>query len=185
MTAPAPGAPVVVGLDLSLTSTGFALIEANGYIHVDTVRSKGSTGDSLRQRHARLHDLAARIVDQVPTVSHVAVETPAYGGTSGSHHDRSGLWWLVIDKLHQRGSRRIIEIPPTSAKKYATGKGSASKAEVLTHVIRRYSEVEFDNDNEADALVLAAMYRHLIAEPVQPVPLINMASLEKIRLDED
>ena len=53
----------VVGLDLSLTSTGIARWEIDGADSARravTVTSKGRQGDTLATRHARLADLARR-----------------------------------------------------------------------------------------------------------------------------
>ena len=50
-----------------------------------------------------------------------------------------------------------MTIPPASLKMYATGKGNASKDAVLAAAIRRYPDVEFDGNDAADALILAAM----------------------------
>ena len=51
---------------------------------------------------------------------------------------------------------RIVEVPPTVLKKFATGRGNASKPEVAVGVWKRY-EFEHKSDDVVDAFVLAMM----------------------------
>lgn len=171
---------VVVGLDLSLTGTGVATADGDSLI-AQTVASKGSKDDSLSKRAHRLRSLHQRIVDNVPDGAYVAIETPAYNQTGGKHHDRSGLWWLVVDDLHRRGIS-IVEFSTTTVKRYATGNGGASKMEVMAATIRRHPDIEIRNDNESDAVVLAQMLRRLLDEPIDPTPpKVNLAALDVMR----
>ncbi|MFF1876042.1 hypothetical protein ACFVXD_45160, partial [Kitasatospora herbaricolor] len=88
----------IVGLDLSLTATGVAIIAADR-ARALTIRSKGKADDGLLTRSLRLHNLSLDILHVAATADIVIIEQPAYGQTGGSHHDRSGLWWLVMDGL--------------------------------------------------------------------------------------
>jgi Holliday junction resolvasome RuvABC endonuclease subunit len=47
-----------------------------------------------------------------------------------------------------------IIVPPTVLKKYVTGKGNASKAQMMEGVAKKWGP-QFDNDNLADAYALA------------------------------
>lgn len=174
----------VIGLDLSLTATGVALIE-DGSITVRTITSKPS-GDSLDARQARLHNLVANLLtNHMPTdpVDLVVIEQPAFSRTTGHHHDRSGLWWMVVDAIW--GWREEItpmaEVPPTTLKKYATGKGNAAKDAVLLAVARRYPHVDIRDNNMADALVLAAMGARHLEHPVDDVPQLNQTAMAAVR----
>lgn len=51
-------------------------------------------------------------------------------------------------------SSRLVEVPPTVVKKFATGKGNAKKPEVASALARRWG-MTFRTDNEADAFALA------------------------------
>jgi crossover junction endodeoxyribonuclease RuvC len=171
---------MVVGLDLSLTATGIARVgtvsEPEG---VFTIKSKGKKTDTVADRAQRLNDLDHSIRVMIPSGATVVVESPAYNQTGGSHHDRSGLWWLVVSSLVAQ-RYRVIEVPPQLVKKYATGKGNASKMEVMAQAIRRYGGFGIDNDNEADALVLAMIGRRLIGSPRDDVPKINLSALDSL-----
>lgn len=148
-----------VGIDLSLTGTGLAIVDEVG-IRTHLFTSKGKKDASLAERANRLNDLTNAIVQSVPSGALVVIEQPAYSQTGGSHHDRSGLWWLILTALHPY--HRVVEVAPGNLKKYATGNGKAGKDEMLAAAIRRYPNAEVTNNNVADAVHLAAMgARHL------------------------
>ncbi|MBA3907928.1 MAG: hypothetical protein H0X35_14780, partial [Pseudonocardiales bacterium] len=152
--------PVVIGLDLSLTSTGIAIIDG-GSVTLHRVKSKGAKGDTLAARHVRLlritdETYSLGIYNSTDRCSLVVIESPAFSRTTGHMHDRSGLWWLTVDIFRMHGYP-VAEVTPTARAKYATGKGNAGKDAVLAAVVRRYPDVEVSGNDEADALVLAAM----------------------------
>lgn len=170
---------VFVGLDLSLTAAGIAITDgspqgAESYV----VKSKGSLKDALHERAGRLADLDGRIRSIVPYGSVIAIETPAYNQTSGNHHDRSGLWWLVVSGLAPY--HRIVEVSTTQVKKYATGKGNAGKDEVMIAAVKRYPEFDITDNNTADAVILAAFLARALGRPIEEsLPQANLAALEK------
>ncbi len=168
----------IYGLDLSLTATGVARI-GDGGNSVWTERSKGKATDTLQERVDRLNDLDASIRSAIEFGSSlVAIETPAHNQTSGHHHDRSGLWWLVVAGLAP--DCRIYEVSTTQVKKYATGRGTASKMEVMAAAIKRYPQFDIANDNEADAVILAAFLARALGRPIEEsLPQANLAALEK------
>lgn len=49
-----------------------------------------------------------------------------------------------------------LQIPPMTLKKYATGKGTAKKQEMLLQIYKRWG-VEFNDDNAADSYALARL----------------------------
>ena len=52
--------------------------------------------------------------------------------------------------------RTPLVIPPMTLKKYATGKGTSKKQEMLLQIYKRWG-VEFSDDNAADAYALARL----------------------------
>lgn len=175
-TVQTPPTPIFVGLDLSLTSTGVAIIHGDT-ITVQRITSKGSKGATTEQQTDRLLDIVERIVAVVPESDHtfIAIEGPSYGSTGSAAHILGGLWWLV--RTYFRDSDVVI-VPPGTVKKYATGKGNAGKDEVLAAVVRRYSTVEVRGNDEADALVLAAIVARLNGWPIDlNLPVANLVTL--------
>lgn len=181
----------IVGLDLSLTGTGVAevyLSDDGPQIKVATYGSKGAIQDTLSQRQQRILLLATRIVNTVIDAkpAWVLIEAPAFNSKNGHFHDRSGLWWLVVHSLADRlPDTKIVEATPQAVKKFATGKGNASKDEVLIAMTRRYTEVEFKNNNESDALSLAAIGASYVGHPIVEVPKLHQEALKSIRWPEE
>lgn len=174
---------VVLGLDLSLTATGVALVVDGKLTDGDTVESKGKAKASLSQRAARLLGLHSSIIgiyeEFVPDL--VVIESPSYGSQVGQQHDRSGLWWLVTSALESSRVGLVATVTPNGRAKYATGKGNANKDAVLAAVIRRYEPRgwEIENNNVADAVVLAAMGSRHLGEPVEAsLPQDHLAAMD-------
>ena len=100
----------------------------------------------------------------------------------GSAHDRSGLWWMTVDMIAARGLGFPLVVPPTVRAKYATGKGNAGKDEVLAAVIRRYPAAQVNNNDEADALVIAAIAARLGGDPIEEsLPVAHLDALKTLR----
>jgi Holliday junction resolvasome RuvABC endonuclease subunit len=172
-----------VGLDLSLTSTGYALItDPDKPVPMwwsSTHGEKAPTSKVWVSTRNRLRTLADELLLEVhhqqPDL--VVLEGPSFASKGGHPHDRSGLWWLVVDGLVGRGHRLAV-VPPTVLKMYATGKGNASKDDVLLAVARRYTSAPISNNNEADAVALAAMGCRWLEQPVESsLPMTHLRAM--------
>lgn len=169
----------VIGLDLSLTASGMS-DGAKTWVH----KSKGQKSDSLRQRWDRLRGLTDTIVGSCMFAGLVVIEQPAYASNSGHMHDRSGLWWLVLDGLACSGTP-VVEVAPSQLKKYATGKGNAAKGLVLDATARRLPDIDTGaDDNRADALWLACMGLDHLGTPVVDLPAAQRAVLDAVTWPE-
>ncbi len=163
--------PVVVGLDLSLTGTGIATWKA-----ADVIRSR-DTG------HTRLAVLLSHVGARCHGADLVVVEGPAFGAKGSAYHQLAGLWWLVAHQLFTQSVPYAV-VSPAAVKQYATSKGNAGKDMVLANVVRRFSDVDVNDNNAADALVLAAMgYDHLGC-PMLDMPQSHRAALDKVEWPE-
>lgn len=178
---------IIIGLDLSLTSTGVATIDTTtGLATVARVTSKGSKDATLTDRAERLEKLDLAIWKHV-TDAHengidpplIVIEQPAFSRQTGHMHDRSGLWWLVVARIARWYD--ISEVTPTARAKYGTGKGNAGKDAVLAAVVRRYADVEVTGNDEADALILAAMGARHLGHPIEAsLPQVNLAAMDSV-----
>lgn len=177
----------VIGLDPSLTATGIAIIDSRtAAVDVRTIASKGKAGATLESRAGRLHDIVANLLcNYMPAepVDLVVIEQPAFSRTTGHHHDRSGLWWLMVDALGywQEEPLSIVEVTPGTLKKYAAGRGNAGKDEVLLAVARRYPNIPIKDNNQADALVLAAMGARALGYPIDQLPKLNLTAMDAVK----
>lgn len=187
----------IVGLDLSLTATGVARVEVRSdfplSVTVERVaskapsRAKGAPPPTIAVRSLRLRKLAGAITNKCHGADLVVVEGPSYGSEGAGTWDRAGLWWLVVARLTGAGLN-VVEVPPSNVKQYALGKGSGAgtgKDEVLAAVIRRYLPVvNVPGNNEADALVLAAMGARFVGYPIEPgglIPATHAKALDRVR----
>ena len=170
----------VAGIDLSLTSTGIAVADT-GRVTLHRVCTSGKATASLSERWLRLDDIATQVEDTVGRrVDLVVVEGPSLGqARQGGTHDRAGLWWLVMDRLHEAGLR-VVEVPPSVRAKYATGAGNAGKDAVLAAVCRRYPTVEVTGNDVADALVLASMGARHMGAPLEALPQTHLTAMGKV-----
>ncbi len=172
----------VVGLDLSLTSTGVASWSRRG-VSTGRLKSEGHKGDSWTVRHQRLSDLVGKLSTLIPDPALVVIEAPSYGSVGGSSHDRSGCWWMVYDFLYWQGCA-VLPVEPTVLKKFATGTGKADKDAVLAAVVRRYLDIDVTGNDQADAVALLDIGMHLIGKPLADLPALNRSVLDKISLPE-
>lgn len=163
----------VLGIDPSLTCTGLA-----GHGWTDTIKP----GD--RRGADRLVWIRDTLTDRwLAGVDLVAMEGPAYSrqGQAG-HHEGAGLWWLIRIALASKGVPAAV-VTPGSLKLYATGKGGAGKDVVMREVARRFPWFEGGED-EADAVVLAAMAADHLGEPMVAMPATHRAALAKVEWPE-
>ena len=134
----------VLAFDLSLTSTGYAHSGGTGRIEVN---SRGT------ERLAEIRDnIRALVLTHSP--ERVAIEGYAYARANQAHQIGE-LGGVVRLLLHDMGVP-YTEVPPSSLKKWATGKGNADKDTMLETAIRKYAFEGHGND-EADAWLLYLM----------------------------
>jgi Holliday junction resolvasome RuvABC endonuclease subunit len=155
----------VIGLDLSLTSTGIC----NALGTCFTVKGKADAGD------ARLVAIGEAI-EFFPSAQ-LAVIEDLYPGARG------GVTTAMVQGV-ARYVLRNMGIPyalvsPTSLKLYATGSGAADKTAMALAAYKR-TEVEFANDDECDAWWLRAMGLDAIREPLFELPASHRKALTKV-----
>ena len=175
--------PRVIGLDLSLAATGIA--DAQGdQIHTGTIRT-GNYGPSLDDRMRRIWLIAEqiwRVVDDGPTPALVVIEGPSYGSRGGQAHERAGLWWHVVHRL-LGDCLPVAVAPPAALKRYATGKGAATKPDMRVALLKR-ADLDLRDDGQVDAWWLAALgLDHLGRAPVR-LPETNRTALSRVEWPE-
>ncbi|MFD4740569.1 hypothetical protein ACFWNQ_24875 [Streptomyces virginiae] len=168
--APPAGAgprPLVVGLDLSLTSTGIA---GDGW--TANIRTK-TRGD------ARIRILQIGIADYIKAADLVVMEGPSFGhGAQAGHEELAGLRVIVRQYCYRHHIPYAV-IPPSSLKVYATGNGKASKDGVRAAITDRYGYLTEGaaRYDEADAYAAMAAGYDWLGHPIKSVPTSHRRAL--------
>lgn len=165
----------VVGLDLSLTATGVAW--PDGRTSTLALKTKGV------ERLDAFYGWAGRSFIPDPTSLHyadlAAIEGYSYASKNQAHQ-AGELGGVIRLALHHVGVP-FIDVPPTTVKLYATGKGNAHKDEVLAAAIRAGCHDSVTTNDRADAWWLRAIGLHLHGEPVVPETAYRDKALAKLR----
>ncbi|WP_028392741.1 crossover junction endodeoxyribonuclease RuvC [Bacillus cihuensis] len=101
----------------------------------------------------RFEDIAQKILMQLEPDDLICIEGFSYGSRGQGVSTQYGVGWIIRYLLHFEGFK-VIEIPPTSVKKFATGKGNVKKDAMVIPIYKRWG-FEHDSDNVRDAYVLA------------------------------
>lgn len=161
------------GLDLALTASGLAVIDG-GSASVVKLKPPGKL-----KGHGRLQWWSEQIAEWTADLDLIAIEGPSYG-SPGEQHTTGGLWWLITHEMW-RDLEVVAVIPPSCLKKYATGSGAADKFRVFAAARDRYpTATGVTGPDEADALVLAAMFADYAGAPLAPVPAAQRAVLSSL-----
>jgi len=158
----------VVGLDLSITEPGLThTLEGKACTHV--LKTK-------RVRDFRLLEIKTWVLEFATGAELVMIEgylnRSMSAGITGMVHGavRLGLMEAGVP---------FATFPPSSNKKYATGKGGASKTEMALAALKR-AGLEFTNDNACDSWWLWVACNDHLGTPVLTLPVAQRAALEKV-----
>ena len=161
----------VLGLDLSLTSTGWSTGDVSGNL---TSQYKGVE---------RLDDLADQLIFLLETEvpNSIVIENYSFGSKNSQAH-AIGEWGGVARLTIWSLGFPFIEVPPTCRAKFATGKGNASKGEVMSAVSARTGIVWSGKgaEDQCDAWILAEMGRCHFGLSKIEWPALNLSALDKI-----
>lgn len=148
----------IVGLDLSLTSSGIAVIDSQMAIHTCAHGEKGHGRDSALTRNPKVVRLADIIAGHVPPGSFVVIEGPSYNSVSTSSWDRGGLWHMVVAAVREAGCS-VSVTPPANAKMWMAGHPHAGKT-LMRACAQEFTATPLESHDEADALTFALMGAH-------------------------
>ena len=144
-----------LGIDLSLTHTGLAILDDGKLLHRSSIitKPKGKRPvDEIERLELIIDKIVAIIEEYTPDI--VAIEGIAFmASKTTALAQLSGLNYLTRCELLRRKIPFII-VAPTSLKKFITDKGNAPKEEMMLAIYKRWG-VTITDDNEADAYALA------------------------------
>jgi crossover junction endodeoxyribonuclease RuvC len=144
-------APSVLALDLSLTATGWAKSDGSSVVSSGVLRTPEEL-DGME----RIKWILDSVWNLTEDAHFTVIEGYAFDRPNQAH--QIGELGGVVRFTLWEGGRPFVLIAPSSMKMFATGKGNASKDEVLACAIRKLDYLGFSKD-EADALFLLDMAR--------------------------
>ena len=160
-----------LGLDLSLTSTGYSCGNDRNVI---TTKAKGAE---------RLYVVSSKVLEicKELNIRAVAVEGYSFASRNSQAHSIGELGGAVRMRLWENDIP-FVEIPPTCRAKFASGRGNAGKGEVMSAVSAKTGLV-FSGagaDDVCDAYVLEEMIRQKCGLQRHEWASVNLTSLDKV-----
>ena len=161
----------VLGLDLSLTSSGWSCAGRTG-----TLVTKETGPGRLFLLKTQLRDL---IFEYTPDL--IVIENYSFASKNSRAH-AIGEWGGVARLLIWEMTYAYVEVPPNSRAKFATGKGNASKGEVMSSVSARTGIVWSGKgaEDQCDAWILEEMALCQHNKARHDWPALNKSALEAI-----
>ena len=160
----------VIGIDPSITNTGFAILNNHWPRQVWNITCGKSSNDPLPYRLWSIQELVRQTLMDYCRGNDVCwlavVEGPisplALGNKGGKGFNNNIMaTGVILAALEEMKIPTLIVAPNTRAK-YATGKGNANKDTVFATVKQTFRLPEQVDHNGADALVLAYMAAELV-----------------------
>jgi Holliday junction resolvasome RuvABC endonuclease subunit len=161
----------LLALDLSLVSTGFCSDKKMGII-------------ATTEKGPKRLDLISSVVSDIvkeEEIDVVVIEGYSFASRSGQAFSIGELGGVVRTTLYRMGIP-FIEIPPTCRAKFATGKGNASKNEVVSSISAK-TGIIFRNpgaDDQCDAWILLEMAKTYLGISSIDWPKVNKDALDKV-----
>lgn len=151
---------IAIGIDQSLTGFAFSAVSVDDPNFHDTWVYK-----SPYNGVQRLYDIHSWMRGKLMSLAGHRIVDIAMEGTVLASHSALVLGelaatvkltlWVAFNREDPKLSTPL-QIPPMTLKKYATGKGTSKKQEMLMQIYKRW-QVEFNDDNAADAYALARL----------------------------
>lgn len=158
----------VLGIDPSLRCTGIALVTRGG----DVVASRFPTkpAGTLAEQQEQVRYIVGSVLRAVPmTLDLTVIEEPYVPQhAAGEVVVRSWVYGLLVDQLMQRGP--VAKVSAKTRAKYAAHNGNADKKAVEAAIREAFPNIPIRDNNEADAIALAAMGARYLGVPADGTP---------------
>lgn len=142
---------LIIGIDPDFTGTGIISLD-NGQIVEQVLIDSTAEHSGAITRVRCIVNMTKRIITRnKPNL--IVIEGMAFGAKGQSVFDTGYLGYRLRELLIDE-RQKYIEPSPGQLKKFCTGKGNVAKNMILLHTFKRWGN-EFNNDNIADAFVLA------------------------------
>lgn len=180
---------IVVGIDLSLTHTGYAILNEKGIVLMSGVIKSKPCGPKPMDETKRIVKIAQEVMGKIGKITPdwgeeilVSIEGLAFMAQGTSLTQLSGLNYIVRSLLLELEIPFLI-VAPTTLKKFITGSGKGDKDMMMMSVYKNYKFESMDN-NECDAYSLAVCGLAVLGKPVKKlgIPQNEVVNLLKKQL---
>jgi crossover junction endodeoxyribonuclease RuvC len=152
----------VLGLDPSLTSFGAASVDrAGSVIFTEAFRSKQKGMPRLLEIKAWLSDLVQAIDEQMGHQDNQLAVMEGYSYASGFKAQVLGELGFAVKEVLWEAEVETLIVPPSSLKKFVSGKGNAQKDEMRLEIFKRFG-IEAKTQDELEAAALSVLGWHWI-----------------------
>lgn len=161
----------IMGLDPS-SNTGYVILDEDGNL----VKAGVVTFKAAKDRFARYEKYEYKIINLIDDydIDLVVIEGYSFAGKFNNSFQYE-LGTVFRMALYKRDIL-FVEVPPSSLKKFITGKGNGRKDLIMLSVYKLW-DFDTDNDNEADAYGLAQFGRGIIGCSTG-APAVNLSAVE-------
>ena len=139
------------GIDLSLNATGFVTIDKEKLV----IKEEIITSNPKEEIEDRIMHIRNEISKLLIKDSIYYIEGLSYMSVSATMAQLAALHYTIRIYLREIHTSFKI-IPPTSLKKFVTGKGNSKKSLMIKNVYKKFG-YDTEDDNLADAYGLAMM----------------------------
>lgn len=140
-----------IGIDPS-GETGLTILDRNGN-YLDGFEIAPDTSDKT----VKICEIVETIFDNLELGDVIAIEGFSFGSKGKGIDFQFGLGHAIRLELY-RQNMKWIEVSPTQVKKFATGKGTTKKENMILPINRLWG-FEHESNNVRDAFVLAQVAR--------------------------
>ena len=152
---------VAIGIDQSLTGFAFTAVSVENPSNYETwvYRSPFNGVQRLDDIQTFMFEKLEYLANKKCNITEIAMESPFLGSPSTLPLSELAAAVKLFLYTHFDGTpnlRTPLVVPPMTLKKYATGKGTSKKQEMLLQMYKRWG-VEFNDDNAADSYALARL----------------------------
>ena len=170
----------ILGLDLSLRSTGYVLLDEEQVVWYGTVGRAVSAGDALAElERLQMFDSWIReaLYNHSPSrhgvpIDHVAIEGYSYGSKQTNLPQLGELGGLMKLAVYQAGIP-VAMISPGTWKRVLCGNGRLDKKDAAVEIYKRY-RVEYPRSQDTlDAWAIAMCHRRQLLGLDQPEPKVR------------
>ena len=149
----------VLGLDASLTGTGYCWLIGDKVSDAGVIKSKLRGVERLADIRSELGDILDGAL--CCGLKLVCLEGYSFGSQGRAVFNIGELGGVIRCMLYDKGIE-WVEVAPSTLKKFACGKGNVKKDQIALHVYKRWGYTAPDN-NVADAYVLARIGQELLS----------------------